>query len=106
MANTIRAHILGCEHSQGTSKGSNRPYNFAVVNILGANDGWTESQSGRCTRVGLMQKTVPMSTDNLSLLHKLQTFENQFPLECDLVLDVDPNNIQKNWVVDIKPIQK
>lgn len=102
----ISAFVIGCEHSKGLSKGSNRPYDYAVVNYLGKNDGWTQSAQGQCTRVGLEQKKITMCNTNPSLLAEFQKLEVQFPLECDLVLDIDPNNPQKNWVVDIKPLTK
>lgn len=106
MANTIRAIVLGFEHSKGLSKANDRPYDYAVVNYLGQNDGWTQSQKGTCTRVGLMQKTIAMRNDNPSLFAEFSKLEGKYPIELELELGLNPNDLQKNWVVDFKIVTK
>lgn len=93
--------VIGCEHSQGLSKKDDRPYNFAVVNYLAPNDGWT-SEKGACEAVGLTQKQIAMSP-NPSLVAEFKKLEGGFPMMADLHLDVDPSNPSRNIVVDIKP---
>lgn len=102
MANTISAIVLGYEHSKGISKSSDKPYDYAVLNYLGKNDGWTKSEKGSCSRLGLEQKKIALCNTNPTLFAELAKLEGQFPIKLDLVLDTDPNNIQKNWVVDFK----
>ncbi|EGU47026.1 hypothetical protein ACRZ5S_18775 [Vibrio scophthalmi] len=94
--------VIGCEHSQGLSKKDNKPYNFATVNYLGANDGWT-SEKGSCTAVGFDKKQISMNPSP-ALVAEFQKLASQFPLQCELHLDVDPQNPQRNHVVDIKLI--
>ncbi|WP_158147699.1 hypothetical protein [Vibrio cincinnatiensis] len=96
--------VIGCEHSQGLSKSNDKPYNFALVNYLKPNQGWN-SQKGSCTAYGLKSDHIAMLTTP-SLLSEFQKLSTQFPLLCDLILDADPENPQRNIVVDIKPIQK
>ncbi|KJY82420.1 hypothetical protein TW81_13485 [Vibrio galatheae] len=95
--------VIGCEHSQGLSKKDDRPYNFAQVNYLGANDGW-KSDKGACEAVGLKLKQIAMSP-NPSLVAEFKKLADQFPLQAELHLDVDPDNPSRNIVVDIKPLQ-
>nr|WP_268844148.1 hypothetical protein [Vibrio anguillarum] len=37
------------------------------------------------------------------MLAEFQKLQDKFPLVCDLMLDADPSNPQRNIVVDIKP---
>ncbi|RJX72803.1 hypothetical protein DZ860_06500 [Vibrio sinensis] len=92
--------VTGCEHSQGLSKKDDKPYNFAVVNYLATNEGWT-SQKGSCTAVGMTQKQISMNPSP-QLVAEFQKL--QFPIQCELQLGVDPQNPQRNQVVDIKPL--
>lgn len=96
--------VIGCEHSQGLSKSNDKPYNFAMVNYLKPNEGWN-SQKGSCNAYGLMQEKIAMTVTG-GLLSEFEKLESQFPLMCDLILDADPSNPQRNIVVDIKPLIK
>ncbi|MDA0148339.1 hypothetical protein [Vibrio sp. LaRot3] len=94
--------VIGCEHSQGLSKKDDRPYNFAQVNYLAPNEGW-KSEKGACNAVGLVQKQIQMNPSP-SLVAEFQKLNDQFPMQCELHLDVDPSNPQRNHVVDIKAL--
>ncbi|CAH8190953.1 RstB phage-related integrase [Vibrio aestuarianus] len=96
--------VIGCEHSQGLSKANDKPYDFAMVNYLKPNDGWT-SQKGSCNAYGLMQEKISM-TPSVALLTEFDKLQSKFPLMCDLILNADPTNPQRNIVVDIKPVIK
>ncbi len=98
----LKVVVIGCEHSQGLSKKDDRPYNFAQVNYLGKNDGWT-SQKGQCEAVGLTLKQIAMAP-NPSLVAVFKNMADEFPLMCELTLDADPQNPARNIVVDIKPL--
>lgn len=97
----ITVIVIGCEHSKGLAKVTNKPYDFAMANYLKPNEGWN-SEKGRCTPYGFIQEQISMST-NPSLLVEFQKLQDKFPLVCDLMLDADPSNPQRNIVVDIKP---
>lgn len=94
--------VIGCEHSQGLSKKDDKPYNFAQVNYLAPNEGWT-SEKGACKAVGLDKKQIAMSP-NPSLVAEFEKLKEKFPMMCELHLDVDPSNPSRNIVVDIKPV--
>jgi hypothetical protein len=95
--------VIGCEHSQGLSKKDDKPYNFAQVNYLAPNRGWS-SDKGACQAVGLDKKQIAMSP-NPSLVSVFKGLEDEFPLLCELSLDADPENPARNIVVDIKPVE-
>ncbi|BDU45851.1 hypothetical protein [Vibrio nigripulchritudo] len=105
MANKVTLTVLGFEHSSGISK-QQRPYDFAKLNVLKKNDGWTQSANGQCTRIGLMQDQLDMCHTNQTLLTELAKLEGQFPLELECHIDLNPDNLQRNWVVDFKVIQQ
>nr|MBF4337474.1 hypothetical protein [Vibrio anguillarum] len=44
--------VIGCEHSKGLAKATNKPYDFALVNYLKPNEGWS-SDKGSCLAFGL-----------------------------------------------------
>ncbi|MGR5413055.1 hypothetical protein ACPV52_09905 [Vibrio astriarenae] len=96
----LKVMVIGVEHAQGLSKANDKPYNFAQVNYLATNEGW-ESQKGSCKALGFEVKNISMSTQP-ELFAAFSQLE--FPLMCDLVLDCDPQNPQRNYVVDVKPI--
>nr|WP_194589607.1 hypothetical protein [Vibrio anguillarum]MBF4449033.1 hypothetical protein [Vibrio anguillarum] len=93
--------VIGCEHSKGLAKATNKPYDFAQVNYLKPNEGWN-SEKGSCLAFGLTQQQIAMNP-HPSLLAEFQKLQDKFPLVCDLMLDADPSNPQRNIVVDIKP---
>ncbi|MBF4410612.1 hypothetical protein EA831_22570, partial [Vibrio anguillarum] len=43
--------VIGCEHSKGLAKVTNKPYDFAQVNYLKPNEGWN-SEKGSCLAFG------------------------------------------------------
>ena len=96
--------VIGCEHSQGLAKANDKPYNFAQVTYLKQNQGWNSSK-GSCNAFGLKVEKIAMLTSP-ALLNEFQKLANNFPLLCELSLDADPENPQRNIVVDIKPLDK
>lgn len=98
----LKVVVIGCEHSSGLSKRDDKPYNFAQVNYLAKNEGW-KSEKGSCSAYGLTVKQIAMMPD-ASLLAQFATIQDQFPCECELILDADPQNPARNIVVDIKPL--
>ncbi len=94
--------VIGCEHAQGLSKKDDKPYNFAQVNYLAPNEGW-KSEKGSCKAVGLVGRQIQMNPDP-QLVAAFQEIQDQFPVTCDLILDIDPSNPQRNHVVDVKVI--
>ncbi|MGO2498415.1 MAG: hypothetical protein ACTH6I_10370 [Vibrio litoralis] len=99
----LKVVVIGCEHSQGLSKNGDKPYNFAQVSYLAPNEGWT-SQKGSCSAVGLTQKQIAMNPKP-ELFSAFASMESEFPCMAELILDIDPSNPQRNYVVDIKLIK-
>ncbi|MCY9803350.1 hypothetical protein OTK51_07875 [Vibrio scophthalmi] len=98
----LQVIVIGCEHSQGLSKKDDTPYNFALVNYLAPNKGW-KSAKGACNAVGFDRQQIQMNPSP-ALVAEFKKLEDVFPLLCELHLDVDPENPQRNHVVDIKLI--
>ncbi|GAL13886.1 hypothetical protein JCM19233_4893 [Vibrio astriarenae] len=96
----LKVMVIGVEHSKGLSKANDKPYDFAQVNYLAPNEGW-QSTKGSCKAVGLDKKTIAMSTQPELFAAFAQL---DYPVMCELSLDCDPANPQRNHVVDVKPI--
>ncbi len=94
--------VIGCEHAQGLSKKDDSPYNFAQVNFLAKNEGWS-STKGSCKGVGMTQKQIQMNPSP-QLVAAFEQIAPKFPCQCELTLEVDPSNPQRNHVVDVKVV--
>lgn len=96
----LTAVIIGAEHAQGLSKKDNKPYNFANVYYLKQRKAWSNDK-GASQVVGAEQASIEMNPSP-ALLEQFKTIEAQLPCEVELHLDINPENPQRNWVVDFQ----
>ncbi len=102
MSQPITVFVIGVEHSQGLSKKDNKPYNFANVHYLIPRRGWA-NEKGASQVLGKQSEAISMNPMP-DLFQQFRNIESQMPCLVELHLDVDPENMQRNWVVDIKPV--
>lgn len=93
MSNSIKVSVLGAVHMKGkANKGAGAPYDFANLSYFVDSQSLSNDYMQR-TVAGREVTTVSTSKDIVEKLSSLN-----FPIDLDLVLSPDPQNIQRNIV--------
>lgn len=104
MAQAITVFVIGVEHAQGLSKKDNKPYNFSSVHYLVPRRGWS-NEKGASQVLGKEVETISMNPTP-ELFEQFKNIESHMPCLVELYLEVNPERMQRNWVIDMKPVKQ